>query len=136
MGSDTQSSWKADIEVNGQVVNFKLDSGADVSILQARVYQTLHVKLEPTNKVLLGLCNYQLDCTSKFKAKLAISQKSVENEVYVVKGLERPLLSREASQSLNLITKLIQSMVKITKSKFIYIKIQIYLQVWESFRAI
>ena len=36
--SDTQSAWKADIEVNGQVINFKLDSGADVSVLPARVY--------------------------------------------------------------------------------------------------
>ena len=47
--SDTQSSWKADIEVNGEVINFKLDSGADVSILPSRVYQTFDVKLEPTN---------------------------------------------------------------------------------------
>ena len=56
--SYTQSAWKADIEVNSQLISFKLDSGAGVSILPARVYQTLDVKLEPTNKVLLGPCNY------------------------------------------------------------------------------
>ena len=104
--SDTQSPWKADIEVNGQVINFKLDSGADVSVLPARVYQTLDVKLEPTNKVLLGPCNYKLDCLGKFKATLAVNQKCIDNEIYVVKGLEKPLLSRQASQSLNLINKI------------------------------
>ena len=60
LDSVSQSPWKADIQVNDQVVNFKLDSGADVSVLPASVYDSLKpsVKFEPTNKVLLGLCNY------------------------------------------------------------------------------
>ena len=37
--------------------------------------------------------------------KLTANQKCIHNEIYVVKGLERPLLSRYASQSLNLINK-------------------------------
>ena len=77
--SDAPRPWKAGIEVNGQVVNFKLDSGADVSVLPERVYQVLHVNLEPTNKVLLGPCNYKLNCIGKFKAKLAVNQKSIDN---------------------------------------------------------
>ena len=63
------------------------------------------MKLEPTNKVLLGPCNYELNCIGKFQAKLTSDQKCIDNEVYEVKGLERPLLSRYASQSLNLINK-------------------------------
>ena len=107
LDSVSQSPSKADIQVNDQVVNFKLDSGADVSVLPASVYDSLKpsVKLEPTNKVLLGSCNYQLNCIGKFQAKLTSNQKCIHNEVYVVKGLERPLLSRYASQSLNLINK-------------------------------
>ena len=107
LDSVNQSPWKADIQVNDQVVNFKLDSGADVSVLPASVYDNLKpsVKLEPTNKVLLGPCNYKLNCIGKFQAKLTANQKCIHNEIYVVKGLERPLLSRYASQSLNLINK-------------------------------
>ena len=103
----SQSPWKADIQVNAQVVNFKLDSGADVSVLPASVYDSLKpsVKLEPTNKVLLGPCNYKLNCIGKFLAKLTANQKCIHNEIYVVKSLERPLLRRYASQSLNLINK-------------------------------
>ena len=39
------------------------------------------------------------------QAKLTPNQNCINNEVYVVKGLKRPLLSRYASQSLNLIKK-------------------------------
>ena len=42
----------------------------------------------------------------KFKAKLTVNNLSVENDVYVVKDLERPLLSRFDSQNLNLINKI------------------------------
>ena len=58
-----QSPWKIDIQVNDQAVNFKLDSGADISVLPASVYDSLKasVKLERANKVLLGPCNYKLN---------------------------------------------------------------------------
>ena len=112
LDSVSQSPWKADIQVNDQVVNFKLDSGADVFVLPASVYDSLKpsVKLEPTNKVLKkkyywGPCNYKPNCIGKFQAKLTANQKCIHNEIYVVKGSERPLPSRYASQSLNLINK-------------------------------
>ena len=54
---------------------------------------------------MLGPCNYKLNCIGKFQAKLTANQKCIHNEFYVVKGSERPLLSRYASQSLNLINK-------------------------------
>ena len=62
LNSVSRSPRKAEIQVYYQVVNFKLDSGADVSVLPASVYDSLKpsVKLEPTNKVLLGPCNYQV----------------------------------------------------------------------------
>ena len=101
------NQWKVDIMVNDQLVNFKIDSGADVSVLPAHTYEKLeNTKLQPTNKVLMGPCNYKLNCMGKFKAKLTVNNLSVENDVYVVKDLERPLLSRFDSQNLNLINKI------------------------------
>ena len=100
------SQWKVDILVNDKLVNFKIDSGADVSVLPVHIYEKLeNINLKPTDKLLLGPCNYKLNCLGKFKAKLTANNLSVENDVYVVKDLERPLLSRYDSQSLNLINK-------------------------------
>ena len=69
--------------------------------------------------MLLGPCNYKLNGLGKFKAKLAVNQKSIDNEIYVVKGLERPLLSRQASQSLNLINKIDALSFQEYKSKIV-----------------
>ena len=75
--------------------------------MPANTYEKLeHIKLEPPDKVLLGPCNYKLNCIGKFKATLQANDVSVENDVYVVKGLDKPLLSRIESQKLNLIHKI------------------------------
>ena len=63
-----------------------------------KLKEQTELELELTNKVLLGPCNYKLNCIGKFKAKLSTNHKSVDNEVFV--------LSRQVSQSLNLINKI------------------------------
>ena len=42
----------------------------------------------------------------KFNAKFTVNSFSVENDVYIVTDLDRPLLSRFDSQNLNLINKI------------------------------
>ena len=61
--------------------------------------------LEKSSKTLFDPCNYKISCKGKFKAKLSIDDKSHFEDIHVVEGLERPLLSRNASSSLNLIKK-------------------------------
>ena len=61
--------------------------------------------MEPTNKLLLGPCNYKFKCSGKFTGKLSVNNKTLNEEFYVVKGLQTPLLGRMASSKLNLIQK-------------------------------
>ena len=61
--------------------------------------------LTKSSKTLLGPCNYKISCKGKFKAKLSINGKNHFEDIYVVEGLEKPLLSRNASFSLNLIQR-------------------------------
>ena len=99
----------AEVCVNGKQVQFKLDSGADVSVIPLSLFEKFDKsacqKLEKSSKTLLGPCNYKISCKGKFKAKLSIDDKSHFEDIYVVEGLERPLLSRNASSSLNSIQK-------------------------------
>ena len=53
--------------------------------------------LERSSKTLLRPCNYRITCKGKFKAKLSICDKHIYEDLYVVEGLERSLLSRHAS---------------------------------------
>ena len=101
-----QTPLNADIKVNCQLVNFNLNSGADVTALPGNFCKTLMVKLQPTNIVLLGACNFKLNSIGALVPLLAANHVSVENYIYAVKYLERPLLSRHANKSLNLKCKL------------------------------
>eukprot|EP00112_Aurelia_sp_Birch-Aquarium-sp1_P014521 Seg3141.4 transcript_id=Seg3141.4/GoldUCD/mRNA.D3Y31 product="hypothetical protein" protein_id=Seg3141.4/GoldUCD/D3Y31 len=58
--------------------------------------------------MLLGPCNYKLNCIGKFDAKFKSCNSSIDTEIFVVHGLERPLLGRKACKSLNLIQNLVE----------------------------
>ena len=96
-----------------ELIEFKLDSGANVTFLRESTNHKLQVKPEPqrTNNVLLGPCNYMMECRGKYSTKLSIDERSTEEEIYVIRDLERPLLGRHAAQSPNLLTR-VNSMAK------------------------
>ena len=102
--------WKANLEINDCKFQFKLDSGADVTVVPKSVYDKISekqsLKLPPTNKILLGPCKYRLDCMGKFNAKITSKNKSITEELYVIKDLSKPLLSKSACESLNLLSKI------------------------------
>ena len=101
--------WQAEVCLNRNKLKFKLDSGADVSVIPHSLFEKLAekeiLKLEPTNKVLLGPCNYKIKCSGKFTGELSVNNETLNEEIYVVKGLQTPLLGRVASSKLKLIQK-------------------------------
>ena len=100
-------AWTASIQMNEQCISFKLDSGADVTVLPESTYHELQVKseLQSTEKVLLGPCNYKMTCIGKYATTLSTDERSIQEVIYVVRDLERPLLGRRAAESLNLINR-------------------------------
>ena len=108
-GSPRDLPWQAEVCLNQNKLQFKLDSGADVSVIPLSLYERLaekqSLKLEPTNKILLGPCNYKIKCSGKFLGNLSTDSRSLQEEIYVVKGLQTPLLGRMASSQLKLIQK-------------------------------
>jgi hypothetical protein len=99
--------WKANLTVNDCKFQFKLDSGADVTVVPKHLYDKLSnkrkVKLQSTDKLLLGPCNYRLNCLGKFNARITSENKFILEEIYVVKDLRNPLLGKSACVSLNLL---------------------------------
>ena len=96
--------WTAWVHINEKPIQFKLDSGADVTVVPVQTYNSFgSVKLVPTKKVLLGPCNYKINCVGKFSAHLKVDKSEIDEEVYVIKDLETPLLSRKSAEKLQLI---------------------------------
>ena len=101
------NQWIADISVNNTTVSFKIDSGADVTVIPHTAYEKAKRKevLKPTPKILMGPCKHKLNCVGTFCAQLCHKNNMTNEEIFVLKGLERLLLGRLAAQHLNLIKR-------------------------------
>ena len=77
---NSKESWKAEIKLNDHEVKFKVDTGADVTVIPPSVYHSLVPKpsLSKCTKTLMGPCKHKLCC-------LEISQP---NSVWMRKLLE------------------------------------------------
>ena len=106
IGNDTDNnSWTVTANVNGSPVCFKLDTGADMSIISDEVYQSLQPlpKLLESEKNLYGAAHTKLNVRGYFKANLEHGDRMSEQEVFVVSGARCALLGRPAIESLNLV---------------------------------
>ncbi|XP_054282050.1 uncharacterized protein K02A2.6-like [Macrosteles quadrilineatus] len=95
------SSWYVEIFINNQLVKAKLDSGAEVTTIPSNV---IHAKLMKSDRILRNADQRELDVRGMFIADIAYDGKMVKEKVYVVAGLNEPLLGIPAIKSLNLIT--------------------------------
>ena len=100
--------WIVKIEVEGKPVQFKIDTGADVTVIPSKFIEGPRVLQNP-NRVLYGPGQYSLPVKGKFKAKLRAyvngQEKLSQEEIYVVQGLIQALLGRQAVENLNLVTR-------------------------------
>ena len=82
--------WLINLCLNKETVKFKIDTGADVTVIPASVYnESKHV----------------LQVTGSFKGKLSYSNTESCEEIYVIQGLQMPLVGRPAISSLNLVAR-------------------------------
>lgn len=110
--------WMVSIVMNKEPVEFKIDTGADVTVVPEAVFTKLKgTALRPTSKTLLGPGNHAVSVIGKFTAELEWSTSKVQEEVFVVAGMKNSLLGRPAIQSLNLLAKVCS--VKSTTSRII-----------------
>ena len=87
-------------------MEFKLDTGAEVTAISEEVYQMLpRVKLLKASKVLYGPTQQRLKVLGQFTAQLSVEERKSNQAVFVVRGLQRNLLGLPAIQALQLISR-------------------------------
>ena len=103
---DTNKSyWGADVQVNGNITHFKLDSGAAVTVLSDELQWLRGRKLKPADKRLCGPGKTKLQVLGEIQVILQHKDRRFSETVYVVKNQECSLLSRKACEELKLLTR-------------------------------
>lgn len=103
------SSWSEDIQVNSEIINFKLDSGAEISTLPLSLARKI-CKLDDISPIKLNLVaygGYKLKCEGMIS--LVCSSKNVSNVLIkfaIINENAKPLLGLNACIKLNLIKKI------------------------------
>ena len=106
--ADTESTWKVTLPMYNTRVGFKIDTGADTSIISADVYNSLgdRPKLQGVSSVLKSPGG-ALSCRGKFVCKTTYKGKTYHFTVHVINGQVSSLLSRSVSLKMGLV-KLVQ----------------------------
>jgi hypothetical protein len=100
--------WYCSVMVGAKtnVVNFKVDSGADVSVISDAQFRALEPRPQwkKPRRILRAANNEPLSAVAVFRAPLRFRDVTVHDNVYVIKGLRTCLLSRHMCHMLRILT--------------------------------
>ena len=96
--------WLINLCLNKQTLKFNIDTGADVP---ASMYNTFkHGPLEHSSRLLKGANHQVLQVTGSFKGKFSYKNTESFEKIFVIQGLQMPLVGRPAISSLNLVARI------------------------------
>ena len=103
--SEHENPWIT-LAVNGKPLKFKIDTGADVSVIPHKLFKNIPgASLTPAKKILSGPGYKVLPVKGQFVATLQHGNKQVTEDVFIVRRLSRALLGRPAIESLDLVSR-------------------------------
>ncbi|CAL8139314.1 unnamed protein product [Orchesella dallaii] len=107
-GNSRSKKWTALISVDEKPIDFKLDSGADVTAIPYYLFRKTwrQRRLTPPDRRLTGPDGTALAVVGTVYSSLRNGENEMKQKVYVIKGLEKPLLGLKACEELQLVKRL------------------------------
>ena len=103
----SSSPWYISLKIKHMDIQFKIDTGADLTVLSDDVYVKLgKFPLAKSTRKLFGPGQMELNVLGKFTETISSDTKSVQEEIYVVKGLKHCLLGRPTIEKLGLVKRI------------------------------
>ena len=100
-----KNMWTATIQVEGKDVCFKLDTGAEVTVVGEKVLHSLDSKkLQTPTKRLCGPDQTRLEVLGEIPVTLVYKNRSCSQQIFIVENLQQNLLGLPAIKSLSLLT--------------------------------
>jgi hypothetical protein len=110
---DSEPPWRETFTILNGEVSFKMDTGADVSVISQSVYNSLSPKPKLTaSKVVLQAPGGRVEHIGQFVVHVHRNKKVVRFRLFVVKGKTDCLLSRDAAVRLGLVKRIDANEVK------------------------
>ena len=97
--------WVTELTLNGQAVQFKIDTGADVTVIPNTEYsRSRDGLLSPADRTLSGPGQHVLKVKGKFVGCLERNHRSIQQTIYVIEDLHKGLLGCPAIQALQILS--------------------------------
>jgi len=82
MEGNSKETWKTEAKLNEHAVKYKVDTGADVTVIPPNMYHGLVPKpsLSKCDKTLMGPCKHKLYCLGNFSSRKGTSSIVPENK--------------------------------------------------------
>ena len=104
---ENNSKWNTNVLIRNHNVKFKIDTGADVTVIPEDIFRRFKLgRLQSTSKKLCGAEQKGLCIMGEIQEKLTLGETCVTKDIYVIKGLKEPLLGRPAIEKLNLFARI------------------------------
>ena len=86
---ETEPAWPVNLEIGGKQIRFKIDSGADTTVMAEGTYRTLlqRPKLQETSSKLKSPGG-RLECLGQFRASTFLNGNTYTFKTHVVRGKE------------------------------------------------
>ena len=106
--NDDTEDWNIDLQMYGKLVNFKIDTGADTSIMSKIAFKNFRQKfpLQPIGGVRLNSPCGVIPCIGKLTANCVYNGTSFEFQLYVVDSNVSNLLSRKVAKKMGIVKRI------------------------------
>ncbi len=105
--SKKDNTWTVTVQLQQKDIQFKMDTGAEVTVISDKVYNSLpEVQLSKPTKTLYGPARQKLDVMGQFTGILTHGNHTHSENIFVVRDLQTNLLGLPSITSLQLIQRI------------------------------
>ena len=104
--NSSDNSWTSNLRIAGKRIQFKLDTGAEVTAISETTYHKLDkIPLQKSSRSLQGPAGQSLTVLGQFTRRVSYAKRPNNEVIFVVRGLKNNLLGLPAIQNLRLVKK-------------------------------